>query len=121
MCPATLAIVIGLLGVALYVVWALLEARSAKEKFSPRPQVLYYFAPWCGHCKKFTPVWDEVSREMKGEADFIKIDGTTKEGREQAQAAGVTGFPHVQVTAGAATRVFSGPRTAERLKAFVRG
>ena len=34
-----------------------------------------FYAPWCGHCKKLAPEWDQAFRENK-DINFIKIDCT---------------------------------------------
>lgn len=36
-----------------------------------------FYAPWCGHCKKLAPIWNEVATELKGEVKFANVDATT--------------------------------------------
>lgn len=38
-----------------------------------KTQVLYFTAKWCGPCKLFGPIFEEVSSEIN-EAEFEKID-----------------------------------------------
>ena len=35
-------------------------------------KILYFWAPWCGPCKKFTPIMQEVSEEI--EVEKINVD-----------------------------------------------
>lgn len=35
-----------------------------------------FYAPWCGHCKKLAPIWNEVAGELKGEVKFGNVDAT---------------------------------------------
>ena len=35
-----------------------------------------FFAPWCGHCKKLEPEWNEAATHMKGKVKFAKVDAT---------------------------------------------
>jgi len=44
-----------------------------KIKSNDKPMILVFSATWCGPCKMFSPVFDEVATQM-GEYDFHKID-----------------------------------------------
>lgn len=36
--------------------------------------VVYFWAPWCGHCKGFSPMYDEVAADLAGHAVFAKVN-----------------------------------------------
>lgn len=40
-----------------------------------------YYAPWCGHCKKLAPIWEELATEFKDVSDLVigKFDATLNE------------------------------------------
>ena len=40
-------------------------------------RVLYFSAPWCGPCKVFKPIVQEVSRDLKISIEDINVDYDT--------------------------------------------
>ena len=63
-----------------------------KIVLDPTKDVLVkYYAPWCGHCKKLAPVWDELGEHFKDNADVViaKFDATENE----AEQVNVSGYP----------------------------
>lgn len=53
--------------------------------------LIEFYAPWCGHCKKLTPIFDELGEKLKGEdVSIIKLDATANDVPPQFE---VRGFP----------------------------
>ncbi len=52
-----------------------------------------FYAPWCGHCKKLAPIYDEVGKRLKANTNLViaKIDSTANE--IDVPNVSVKGFP----------------------------
>ena len=37
-------------------------------------------APWCGHCKKLAPTYEQVAKDLIGTVSVAKVDGTKAQG-----------------------------------------
>jgi thiol-disulfide isomerase/thioredoxin len=55
----------------------------------------YYYMDGCGHCKDFSPIWDEFTQSYKGKVQFQKIN--MKDAEEDVKKYKVEGFPTVVV------------------------
>lgn len=54
-----------------------------------------FYAPWCGHCKKLAPTWEELGQHFKSNSNVViaKIDSTANE--IDVPGVAVRGFPTI--------------------------
>eukprot|EP00927_Polykrikos_kofoidii_P059390 TRINITY_DN54549_c0_g1_i1.p1 TRINITY_DN54549_c0_g1~~TRINITY_DN54549_c0_g1_i1.p1 ORF type:complete len:379 (-),score=66.26 TRINITY_DN54549_c0_g1_i1:187-1323(-) len=83
---------------------------------NPRAMV-EFFAPWCGHCKKFAPEYEKSARYFKGRAGFAAVDGTTE--TQLARVYKVGGYPTLKWFVKGRPIDYSGPRTAQGISKWV--
>merc|ERR1711993_152808 len=58
---------------------------------SEKDVLVEFYAPWCGHCKKLTPIYDELGDKMADEdVEIVKMDATAN---DVPPAFSVSGFP----------------------------
>ncbi|KAF2366681.1 disulfide isomerase [Trinorchestia longiramus] len=58
---------------------------------SGRDALVEFYAPWCGHCKKLAPIYEDLGAAMADEdVDIIKVDATAN---DVPPSFNVRGFP----------------------------
>ena len=108
---------LGVILVGLYVLKTyypnVMEGMSA----GPATSIKYFHMNGCGHCKKFSPVWDSWTPPDGIEKKKIENNDMS----EKEKALGVSGFPTVLLVDKDDNKVatFSDERTAEKLTEFV--
>lgn len=59
-----------------------------------------FYAPWCGHCKRLAPAFEEAASTLAQEnskARMVKVDATDSTNRALSSKYGVSGFPTLKV------------------------
>ena len=76
--------------------------------------VLYFTADWCGPCKMFKPIMQQVSQEMGVAVNYINVDYDAS----LTQKYSVTSVPTVIITGADGSEWFrhTGPMSAQQLK-----
>jgi protein disulfide-isomerase A1 len=90
---------------------------------NPESDVLVkFYAPWCGHCKKLAPIWDELAKELQDVKGLViaKFDSTVNE----VEGVEVRGYPTLKFYPRGDTKKtpidFDGDRDLESIKAWLK-
>lgn len=60
------------------------------------PAMLLFFAPWCGHCKKFKPDFKTAGDKLQGIVSFGAIDCTDQQNQYICNSQNIRGYPTVK-------------------------
>lgn len=80
-----------------------------------------FYAPWCGHCKRLEPIWEELGAALRDEQVIVaKVDGTEAYNTmARFRNAGLLkGFPTLLLFRDRKVYKYSGKRTLEELQEF---
>lgn len=81
-----------------------------------------FFAPWCGHCKRLAPTWDELGKKFAGSdlVKVIRVDCTLDENKSLCSKEGVDGYPSLFLYKdGEKISEYNGSRSLDDLYEFV--
>ncbi|XP_043271385.1 thioredoxin domain-containing protein 5 isoform X2 [Venturia canescens] len=81
-----------------------------------------FFAPWCGHCKRLAPTWEELGKKFTNSENvhIVKVDCTLATSKKLCDEQEVDGFPTLFLYRdGHKIAEYNGSRALEDLYEFV--
>ena len=91
---------------------------SYLENFGNPKELVYFHMNGCGHCKRFSPVWQEFSDNYKGDLKLKKLE--RNEAGDLLQKYEIQGFPTILlIDEQGNKKEFQGDRTIQGLEAFI--
>ena len=86
---------------------------------SDQPMMVFFYAPWCGHCQNAKPAFQQLMAKHPGKAAMINCD----EHKEIAQQLGIQGFPTIRYYPNGPKngnhREYQGDRSADDMERFM--
>ena len=81
--------------------------------------MIKFFAPWCGHCKRLAPAWDDFASQHGDAINVAVIDCDQNELSGICTMFDVGGYPTILMLKDRHFYKYKGERTVEAFKAFV--
>lgn len=84
--------------------------------------IVKFFAPWCGHCKRLAPTWDDLATKFIGNLNVkvAKVDCTLSDSKDLCSSQEVDGFPTIFLYKnGDKVTEYNGNRSLDDLVNFV--
>jgi len=86
---------------------------------SDKPTMVFFYAPWCGHCQRAKPEFQKLMQQARGRAHMIDCDAH----KEIAQQHDIQGFPTIRYYPNGPRngngQEYQGDRSAEDMLAFM--
>ena len=96
----------------------MLVVRNSVENFGNPKSCTYYYMATCGHCKKFTPIWDSFAQSYTGPVKLRKVE--MNDAKDDIEKYNIKGFPTIlAIDEQGETKTFDGPRTKDGLTKFL--
>lgn len=99
-----------------------LTGDSFKHGIETGVSFVKFFAPWCGHCKRLAPIWEELGKKFFGKENVIiaKVDCTLDVSKDLCNEQEVDGFPSLYLYRdGQKVYEYNGGRNLDDLYDFV--
>ncbi|KAJ3439295.1 protein disulfide-isomerase a6 [Anaeramoeba flamelloides] len=94
-----------------------LLSENFEELTEQGPWLIKFFAPWCGHCKRMAPAFEEAAKKLDGEVKVGGVDCT--ENRDICNKFGVRGYPTIKFfNDGKEFTEYSGDRSVDHFVEF---
>ena len=77
-----------------------------------------FYAPWCGHCKKMAPIWQQLFELHGNSVNVAKVDCTANDAKDLCGLFGIRGYPSLKLLSGDKVYKFNGARTLDQLVEF---
>lgn len=114
---------VGLL-VVLAILLVVSFTRAKREGFEGSAgNLMYFYMPECGHCKKFNPEWEKIQPMVDNgriPMKLNKIDGTDDANKDLVKQYEVNGFPTIILEIGNTPHTYTGERTADAVVAWAK-
>ena len=92
-------------------------AREVLERSRTTPVLVDFWAPWCGPCRAYSPVFEEVAKQFAGKVKFVKVN--VDDEPELAEKFNVQSIPTtLLIRSGSEVERKTGVQNADALKAW---
>ena len=91
---------------------------SKTENFGNPASCTYYYMNNCGHCKRFSPEWDDFVQSYNGPVKLKKIE--MNDAGSDLEKYNIQGFPTILfLDEEGNSKFYEGPRTSDGLNKFI--
>jgi thiol-disulfide isomerase/thioredoxin len=91
------------------------------ELFSGEAKLYFFFADWCGYCKKFKPEWEKLKNESNLGVKLEEVDCSDSNNTPSlAKEYEVGGFPTLILVNGGNKVTYEGERTKDAIVSFIK-